>query len=148
MPCISTVTSSPTRASARTRLELSNKEQIPFLSQAGGFRAIATPAGVPVRITVPGNKVVSWDRNAISFAGLKIMSLVCPSCIFLPFTCVTICSLLQNTNTHTRETPGRCYCAGDSLRVKVLTQGYARTKRTEAVKGLATAPLSSTEDTQ
>ena len=42
-------------------------------------RVYPTPAGVPVRITVPGNSVVSCDRNAMISGTVRSIALVLPS---------------------------------------------------------------------
>ncbi len=57
----------------------------PSARKIGGLRAKPTPGGVPVRIRVPGSRVVSRDRKAISSATLKIMSAVLPVWTRSPF---------------------------------------------------------------
>jgi hypothetical protein len=52
----------------------------------GGFRDIPMPLGVPVRITVPGARVVSCERKLTILATSKMRSLVLESCIVSPFT--------------------------------------------------------------
>src|ERR1039458_540168 len=65
----------------------------PVRNQLGGFRAMPTPCGVPVVITVPGNNVVLPLRNSIKVGTSKIMSRVFDSCLTSPLTMVLIASV-------------------------------------------------------
>ena len=65
----------------------------PVLRYCGGLREWPTPAGVPVRIKVPGGRVASCDRNAMRSATGKIMSVVVLSCMTMSLTCVVMLSL-------------------------------------------------------
>gem|GEM_PF-2920385 len=56
----------------------------PGLSQTGGLRAKPTPCGVPVRMTVPGRRVLSVLRNSMSAGTSKTMSSVFQSCMVSP----------------------------------------------------------------
>ena len=56
----------------------------PGFSQTGGFLAMPTPLGVPVRMTVPGRSVVLPLKNSIRAGTSKIMSEVFSSCIVTP----------------------------------------------------------------
>ncbi len=57
----------------------------PSRRNTGGSRATPTPAGVPVRITVPGSSVRSDERNSTSAGTAKTISEVEESCITSPF---------------------------------------------------------------
>ena len=57
----------------------------PGLSQRGGFAAIPTPCGVPVRIVVPGSSVVLPLKNSMIEGTSKIMSFVFQSWTAVPF---------------------------------------------------------------
>ncbi len=55
----------------------------PGLSQRGGFCAMPTPCGVPVRMTVPGNNVVLPLRNSIN-VGVEDHVVGVQSCMVSP----------------------------------------------------------------
>jgi len=60
----------------------------------GGLRVNPTPSGVPVRITVPGNRVVPWDKNEINCLTLNIISEVFDFCMTVPLSVADIFKLL------------------------------------------------------
>ena len=66
------------------RWSISTSTASPGLSQTGGFRAMPTPGGVPVKIRSPGSRVKTCDRYAISSSTPKISWLVLESCIVWP----------------------------------------------------------------
>lgn len=47
----------------------------PSLIVTFGFLTMPTPAGVPVRMTVPAGNVVLWERKLMSWGMENIMSL-------------------------------------------------------------------------
>ena len=67
-------------------------------SQRGGVRAMPTPCGVPVRMTVPGSSVVLPLRNSMSVGTSKIMSAVVQSWSVSPLTMVRMRSALRVGN--------------------------------------------------
>ena len=58
----------------------------PAASHRGGSSPAATPAGVPVVISMPTSRVNAADRCSIIWAQVKIMSAVVPSWRSSPFT--------------------------------------------------------------
>ena len=56
----------------------------PCFIQTGGLRAKPTPWGVPVRITLPGRRVMVLLRDSIRVGTSKIMSAVVWSCMIWP----------------------------------------------------------------
>ena len=66
----------------------------PSFIQTGGFRAMPTPCGVPVRITAPGRRVMVLLRLSIRAGTSKIMSPVVWSCIVWPLRIVLMLSEL------------------------------------------------------
>ncbi|PQE33693.1 PAF acetylhydrolase family protein [Rutstroemia sp. NJR-2017a WRK4] len=55
--------------------EISTANVSPSLKYSLGSKLLPTPAGVPVKMIVPGNNVVPWDRNDTIFETEKIKSL-------------------------------------------------------------------------
>ena len=56
--------------------DISTSTRSPGTKKRGGFIAMPTPGGVPVRINVPAGRVVLPLRKAINLETLKIMSAV------------------------------------------------------------------------
>jgi hypothetical protein len=54
--------SRPTGFDKMPRPSISTSIRSPTRKKTGGCRAIPTPSGVPVRITVPGSNVNWWER--------------------------------------------------------------------------------------
>src|ERR1039458_5112845 len=65
----------------------------PGSSHRGGLRAKPTPAGVPVEIRSPGSRVITLERNAISWGTPKIRLLVLELCISSPLRVSEMASL-------------------------------------------------------
>ena len=59
-----------------------------------GFMPVPTPEGVPVRMTVPGRRVVEPERKAMRVGTSKIMSAVLESCMVWPLRMVRMRSAL------------------------------------------------------
>lgn len=62
----------------------------PGFSHRGGFIAMPTPAGVPVRMMLFAKRVLPWLQNSTIWATLKMRSLVEPVCRSSLFTLVEI----------------------------------------------------------
>jgi hypothetical protein len=63
---------------------ISTSTRWPGFSQTGGLRAMPTPCGVPVRITLPAGSVVSPLRNSSKVGTSKIICEVSLSCMVVP----------------------------------------------------------------
>jgi hypothetical protein len=55
--------------------KISTANSSPALTDTGGLRLTPTPAGVPVKMTVPACRVVPCDRKLMSLGMLKMRSL-------------------------------------------------------------------------
>src|SRR6266508_473361 len=89
--------SDPSRAAIRVSStpspSISTRISSPALRNSGGLRPAPTPDGVPVAITSPGSSAITLARCSITWATVKIISLVFESCLTCPFTASEISSV-------------------------------------------------------
>jgi len=84
-PCHPHKVGSPQRGWSANQFLDRHRTEVAGFEPARRFPGEATPCGVPVRMIVPGNKVVLPLRNSINRGTSKIMSFVFQSCSTSPF---------------------------------------------------------------